>query len=119
MKRRYGFSKPERIRRNLEYRRTLKQGASYRDGVFILTIAKNEICHHRLGVSISSSKVPFSSARNRIKRLAREVFRLNKAKLKNGPYDIVVALAKTPSGRINYSMVESRLQILLKKADAL
>lgn len=119
VKRRYNFSKPERIRRNIEYRRTFEQGVSYRNGIFILTISKNEIGLHRLGISISSSKVPFPSTRNRIKRLVREVFRLNKAKLKNGPYDIVVTLKAAPAEGINYSIVEDRLKTLLKKADAL
>ena len=85
MKRLHGLSKPERIKRSLEYRRTLRQGSSYRNGVFNLAISKNRIGHHRLGVSISSSRVRLSSARNRIKRLVKEVFRLTKEKLKNGP----------------------------------
>ena len=96
-----------------------KKGTSYRDGVFILTILKSSTGHHRLGISISSTKVPLASKRNRIKRLIREVFRLNKLKLKNGPYDIVVSIAKAPSYKINFSTVEERLQMLLSRAGAL
>lgn len=114
-----GFSSDERIRRNFEYRNILKQGAFYRNGLFVLAISKSGTGRHRLGVTIGSSKLRLSSSRNRVKRLVREAFRLNKRNLKNGPYDIVVALAKTPAEKLNYSTVEKRLKSLLKKAKAL
>jgi ribonuclease P protein component len=115
----YGFGKSERIKRNFEYRRVYREGISYRDGIFILTICKNDAAHHRLGISIRASKVPLASKRNRIKRLIREVFRINKEKIKNGPYDVVITIAKTPPYRLNYSIVENSLKTLLGKAGVL
>lgn len=119
MKKDHGFSKSERIKRNFEYKKVYKQGAYYKDDLFILSILKNNMTNHRLGLSISSSKVPLAPKRNRIKRIIREFFRLNKMKLKNGPYDIVISIITTPPYKINYSIFEKRLQALLKKADAL
>jgi|GEM_PF-2946154 len=118
-KKRYRLSKSERIIRNYEYKRVYEQGTSYRDGVFILTIVKNKIGHHRVGISIKRSKVPLSSNRNNIKRLIKEAFRLNKLRLKNGPYDIVISIIKPPPQKINYLIVEQRFHALLKKARAL
>lgn len=119
MKKRYSFSSPERIKRNFEYKRVRKQGVFYRNGVFVLAIVKNGIERHRLGVSISSSKVRLSSRRNRIKRLIKEAFRLNKLELKNGPYDIVISIAKTPPYKVDYAIVEKKLKILLRRARVL
>lgn len=119
MRKQNAFGRLERIRRNFEYKRICEEGTLYRNGVFILTILKNNLGHHRLGLAIKASKVPLSSTRNQIKRLMREVYRLNKMKLKNGQYDILISINKIPAYRINYSFVEERLQTLLKKAGAL
>lgn len=116
---RCGFGSDEKIKRNFEYRNILKRGASYRNGLFVLAISKGGGGRHRLGVTISSSKLRLSSSRNRVKRLVREAFRLNKGSLKNGPYDIVIALAKAPTEKLNYSTTEKSLKALLKKAKAL
>lgn len=116
MKKQHGFSRSERIRKNIEYRRVFKKGASYRDGIFILSIVRNDLQCHRLGVSISASKVRSASKRNRIKRLTREVFRLNKTNFRNGYYDMVIRLSQPVPQEYGYSAVEERLQNLLKRA---
>lgn len=117
MKRRQGFCRLERVRRNSEYKRIHNQGASYRDGVVVVKILKNELGHNRLGVLVGASRVPLASRRNRIKRLVREFFRLNKAKIKSGACDLVVSITTWPFIKVRYQMVEQRLKKLLKKAN--
>lgn len=84
-----------------------------------MTRHRNEVGRHRLGVTIGKSKVSLASRRNKIRRLIREVFRINKSKLKNGPYDIVIALSKSPPDKVSYSVVDNNLQIMFKKAGLL
>ena len=115
----HGFGRAERLRKNFEFRKALKKGTSYRDGVFVLTISKNNGEHHRLGVSIGSSKVSLAPTRNRLKRLIREVFRIKKPELKSGPYDIIITLQRRPDCKIDYATIEKRLRVLFKKAKAL
>ena len=119
MKNRHGFGKSVKLRKDFEFKKAREKGVSYRDGVFALTIACNDAGHHRLGLSVGSSKVPLSSRRNRIKRLVREVFRINRTALKGGPYDMVVSVRQRPDRNVAYSTVEKNLLTLLKKAKAL
>ena len=116
MKKRYGLGRPERIRRNFEYKKARKKGTSYRDGVFVMTVLKNDRGCHRLGVSIGASKVPLAVDRNRIKRVIKEVFRRNKPRLKNGPYDIAVMCLKPLPYKRDYPAIEKRFLDLLKRA---
>jgi len=115
----HSFGKPERIIRSYEYKKVHKQGARYKDDLFALSILKNNMTNHRLGLSVGLTKVPLASKRHRIKRIIREFFRLNKMKLKNGPYDIVISIITAPPYKINYSIFEKRLQALLKEANVL
>jgi ribonuclease P protein component len=111
------FGKLEKVKRSFEYKRLIRKGTFYKDGVFVLTILRNNLRHHRLGISVGSSKVSLASRRNRIKRLIREVYRLNKSRLKGGSYDILISLRKTPPENLAYSELEQRIKVLLKKAD--
>ena len=115
----HSFRRSERITTNCEFKRARRKGASYRDGVFILNVYKNGLGRHRFGMAVGASKVPLSSRRNRLKRLMREAFRIQKVHLKNGPYDVVLSLMQAPAPKIGYSAVEKRFLQLLKRAKAL
>jgi len=59
------------------------------NGALIIYGVENGLDHPRLGISVSRKKVRRATARNRIKRLIREAFRLHKADLAPG-MDLVV-----------------------------
>ena len=119
MRKRHGFSAVRGLKKSFEFKRVRDKGASYRDGVFVLSVFKNGMGRHRLGLSIGSAKIPLASRRNRLKRLIKEAVRLNQPALKNGPYDIVVSIRRPPGRKLNYAIVENTLLGLLRRAKAL
>ena len=83
------FRPHERIKNPADFRRAFDRRRSVSNGVLIIYGVENGLDHPRLGISLSRKKVRRATARNRIKRLIREAFRLNKAELAPG-MDLVV-----------------------------
>ena len=88
----HGFSQAERIRKSKEFQRVFDEGRTLRDRLIIVRCAPNGLPHSRLGL-IVSKKVGHAPRRNRIKRLFREAFRLNKERLPKG-LDILLSPAR-------------------------
>ena len=83
-----GFSRAERLTRKAEFDRVFKEGRAYRtQEVSILAVPNNTACS-RLGMVVGR-RAGGAVTRNRMKRLIREGFRLNKRLLTVG-HDIVV-----------------------------
>jgi ribonuclease P protein component len=83
------FRPHERIKNPADFRRAFDRRRSVSNGALIIYGVENGLDHPRLGISVSRKKVRRATARNRIKRLIREAFRLHKAKLAPG-MDLVV-----------------------------
>lgn len=79
----------EHIKDPKDFRRAFDRKRSVSDAALIVYGVENGRDHPRLGLSVSRRRIPRASARNRIKRLIREAFRLNKASLPRG-VDLVV-----------------------------
>lgn len=73
----FNFTKADRIRKSVEYRELSKSGARYYSEYFIFISRDNKTSRSRLGITVSK-KVGKAVKRNRIKRLVREYFRLNR-----------------------------------------
>jgi ribonuclease P protein component len=71
---RYLFKKRQRLVTNKQFRAVLARKCSVRNDLFRLHMVENACGWPRLGVSVGRS-CGSSVARNRLKRLAREVFR--------------------------------------------
>jgi ribonuclease P protein component len=72
-----------------EFRDVKRRGRKFTDAFFSLSVLANHETYPRLGLSIATRIFGSAVARNRIKRLTRESFRLNQHSLP--PVDVTVS----------------------------
>jgi ribonuclease P protein component len=100
----------ERMKDPAEFRRVFEGRRSVSDDVLIVYGIENGRAYPRLGISVSRKKVRAAHARNRLKRLIREAFRLSKSELPAG-IDLVVL----PRGaNVRYAAVRRSLTTLAR-----
>ncbi len=110
----FSFSKKERLLKRKDFVNLNKRGMRINTENFLITFGKNDMQITRLGVSVSR-KIKKAVRRNRIKRLIREFFRLNKRHIPKG-YDILIT-AKTDLSSFKLKDVEKELkEVLIEKA---
>lgn len=107
------FRRHERINDPKDFRRAFERKRSASDAAMVVHGAENGLDHSRLGISISKKRVRKATARNRIKRMIREAFRLNKAALPRG-VDLVV-VPRGPS--LTFEQANHSLTILAKAVE--
>ena len=76
------------LKKNYEFRRLYRKGASAVSGSMVLYCRENRLGHNRLGVTVSV-KLGNAVVRNRARRRLREVYRLNQDQLHRG-YDLIL-----------------------------
>ena len=84
----YQFPTSLRLRSPDEFKRIWHLGRRFSIPLLAIVASENALGCSRLGVSISKKNVPSAVARNRIKRLARETFRIRQHQL--GTKDLVI-----------------------------
>ena len=77
----YSFRKHQRLGNRAAYDRVFKKARRSRDKCFTVLARRSENQPARLGLAISKKHCRKASARNRIKRIVRESFRLHQASL--------------------------------------
>lgn len=82
------FRKHEHLRRPTDFQRVYQRRCPASDAWLLVYVAPNELTHSRLGLSVSR-KYGGAVARNRLRRLYREAYRLTKHELPGG-LDIVL-----------------------------
>ena len=103
----YSFGKEERIRRRADFLRISREGVKHQTPQFRLSMCPNSLPHQRLGITVARH-VGTAVRRNRVKRLIREFFRLNKARLPAST-DIVI-VAKEGAAGLNFWQVSDELK---------
>jgi ribonuclease P protein component len=85
-----GFGRRNRLRVSRVFARARELASRTARGPITIHAIENGLDHARLGLSIGRRSLPRAVDRNRLKRLAREVFR--KGKGRYAGYDIVITL---------------------------
>ncbi|RDY25583.1 ribonuclease P protein component [Romboutsia weinsteinii] len=111
------FNETKGLKKDSDFRKVYKHGKSIANRYLVMYILKNKSDSSRVGISISK-KVGKAITRNRIRRLIKEVYRLDiDSKVKSG-YDIVF-IARMPSKDATFKDIEKSINTLAKKADIL
>lgn len=100
------FTRADRIRKSEEYRILSKSGKRHYSDIFIFVSRKNQFLRSRLGVTVSK-KVGNAVTRNRIKRIIRDYFRLNRRLLPDR-LDIAI-IAKKAAGKVGAETIRENL----------
>ena len=109
------FGRDERIRKHQDYLRIYQQGVRKASAHFTIITCWNRTGARRLGMTVSR-KAGNAVQRNKIKRLLREFFRLNKSRFP-ASQDIVI-IAKRGILPMTYRDVCTELgSCLIQKAD--
>jgi ribonuclease P protein component len=106
------FGKHERIRKRKDFLKLYEDGIRINSQNFIIILSRNQTGMRRLGITVTK-KVGNSVKRNRIKRLLREFFRLNKDILPDS-HDIVI-IVKRDIPFLKYEDVRVELERLFLK----
>ncbi len=112
-----GFSKPLRILKPSDFQHVFSNAEKFGNRNWTLIVRPNQRSYPRLGLAIAKKQLQRAVWRNRIKRLAREAFRLHKKELSG--YDIVVLGRKGMQDIDNKILHKSFLHLVrkIKKSD--
>ena len=108
----FPLTKAVRPLRRADFQRLSKYGRTIHGDHFLVTYCRNSLGDLRLGVTVSK-RVGCAVIRNRIKRLVREYFRLNKA-LFDDTYDMNV-IARADAANLSSQEINQTLEIIFRK----
>ena len=116
-----GFSKQERICNRNDFKLLFSDGKSFFSYPFRCIFhwtASNESLV-RIAISVSKKKFKLATDRNRIKRLIREAYRLEKQYLYNRiqkhPITLDLLIIYTENKILDYEQLQNKIRILMKK----
>jgi len=102
---RYTFPKTERLLKKWEFQRVFAENRKYTGRYLVIHILREQPTR-KVGILVSR-KIGKAVKRNRIKRLIREAYRLNKHSLPNNIH--LVITAKQGIGDLKYKDIEEDL----------
>jgi len=109
----YKFTKKERLHLTKDFKKVYELGNTYHSKKLVLFVLPTSNSIRRIGFVVGK-KIGKAVKRNKVKRLLREVYRLNKNSLISG-IDLVV-VAKKDTAEMSFKDIEKELMRLFKKA---
>lgn len=111
----YMLQREHRLTDKRDFQRVFHHGQSFANRYLVLYYLKNPTSEHfRVGFSVSK-KVGKAVVRNRVKRLLREAFRLEKERIKE-PMDFVV-IARPSAADLEFAEIRQNVLHLIKNID--
>jgi ribonuclease P protein component len=101
-----------RLRRKGDFDAAYARGRRLGDGFFAVTVTRNDTGAPRLGLAVAVKVAGGAVARNRLRRIIRESFRLHQRELP--AVDLVVS-ARPPARAAGASALRASLAVLWKK----
>jgi ribonuclease P protein component len=114
----FEFKRKERLRLQSEFEEIYQRSKRFSNECFSLYVVKKETSSRKIAFVVKRNTIRKATARNRVKRLLREAYRLNKNKLIEG----INLLLKVKDERIvelNFLEVEKKLLHLFSRAGIL
>lgn len=114
-----GFVRSLRLQRAEDFQQAFRLGNKHNQGGFVVYTRLNGLGYARLGLAIAKKVIQSASARNRVKRLLRESFRLNQRRLPDIDIVIVVTSRTLYNNRVLLCDLDkqwSRLEVYYKRA---
>jgi ribonuclease P protein component len=103
---------PQSITKNDEFKNVYKKGKKIVNKYFIFYYFKNNLRYDRIGFTVSK-KVGKAVTRNKVRRVLKEILRLNLMKTKKG-YDFVI-VARNLLKDSEYKKVDNEFKNVYKK----
>ncbi len=106
------FKKKDKILKRREFLQLQRYGRKIQDKNFLVIYSDGKFEINRIGITVSK-KLGNAIKRNRIKRLVREQFRMNRDKIEE--FKDINVIAKKKAGEISADMVFKSLDGIFKK----
>ena len=110
----FSFPKTERLLNRKDFVNLNRSGKRYRIKHFTVISKENGLDISRLGITVNK-KIGNAVKRNKVKRLVREFFRLNKGHAPKG-HDIVIIANRGAEGLVLGKIIEELGEIILDKS---
>jgi ribonuclease P protein component len=104
-----------RLRRKRDFDAAYARGRRMGDGLFAVAVMRNDVGAPRLGMAVAVKVAGSAVARNRLRRIIRESFRLHQREL---PAADLVVSARPPARTAAASALRESLAALWKKVGA-
>lgn len=110
----YEFSRESRLLTPGQFKSVFSDPQRFSSSHFTILVSINPERENRLGLAIAKKRVKLAVQRNRIKRLVRESFRLNRHKL---PHIDMVVLVRSGIDELENKQINKQLEKLWRKID--
>lgn len=106
------FNRESRLLTPGQFKAVFSNPTRFSSKHFTILVTPNLQANNRLGLAIAKKRVKLAVQRNRIKRLVRESFRLNKSEL---PHIDMVVMVKSGIDNLDNELIDQQLNKIWRK----